>query len=362
MNINGFAQNYQTKYETGRTTGSAGTDFGAAVGKAAPGAANIVDIDADAMFSICHARTGESANVYRADGYSEDNPVYLVKGIDQNGNPYEQTVDVSKVDPNHCSYTEMLALQVHIGNRSDKDFLTMSILKDKADHVSYYEKADYLSMAYGLMEDMKTLGNWDGYLRYGKWINDISREKEKQAAGEQGEKRREDNEEKSETEILMKADGSKVMMTTIRIGGTEAVMSVEIARPTGFPLDDAAAEAAAKAFETVGPNAPERVRRAWMEAAEEVGANGLGIKPNGMLSHISQMMVQRVTNQMQGRKNPDDILGSSVESAISAVRKAIYDIDNPLRPRSVKSIGVQRLVRQERQFYQTFLNKLTASH
>ena len=28
-------------------------------------------------------------------------------------------------------------------------------------------------MAYKLMNDMKTLGNWDGYLRYDKWINDI---------------------------------------------------------------------------------------------------------------------------------------------------------------------------------------------
>lgn len=113
-----------------------------------------------------------------------------------------------------------------------------------------------------------------------------------------------------------------------------------------------------KAFETVGPNAPESVKRAWMEAAKEVRANGLGIKSNGMMSHISQMMVQRLTNQMQGKPNPDDILGSSVSSAIAAVRKAIYDMDNPLRPGGAQSIEVQRLKMQERQFYQTFLHKL----
>ena len=38
---------------------------------------------------------------------------------------------------------------------------------------SYHETADYMAMAHELMNDMKTLGNWDGYLRYGKWINDI---------------------------------------------------------------------------------------------------------------------------------------------------------------------------------------------
>ena len=37
-----------------------------------------------------------------------------------------------------------------------------------------------------------------------------------------------------------------------------------------------------------------------MEAAKEVNANGLGIKKNGTLSHISQMMVQRLNKQMKG--------------------------------------------------------------
>ena len=50
---------------------------------------------------------------------------------------------------------------------------SMAIMKDKAGTASYQDKADYLSAAYALMNDMKTLGNWDGYLRYGKWINDI---------------------------------------------------------------------------------------------------------------------------------------------------------------------------------------------
>ena len=49
-----------------------------------------------------------------------------------------------------------------------------------------------------------------------------------------------------------------------------------------------------KAFDMIGPNAPQEVKDAWMEAAKEVNANGMGIKKNGLLSHISQMMVQRL--------------------------------------------------------------------
>ena len=55
-----------------------------------------------------------------------------------------------------------------------------------------------------------------------------------------------------------------------------------------------------KAFDMIGSNAPQDVKDAWMEAAKEVNANGLGIKKNGMLSHISQMMVQRLNKQMNG--------------------------------------------------------------
>ncbi len=173
MSINGIGTaEYPALYGTRKAENSTKGDFGSSV-KGASGAKNVVHFAPDALFSIYDAKTGESANVYRADDYSEENPLYLVKGMDKNGNEYEQTVDVSKVNPNSCSYTEMLALNAHIGNTSDSNFLSMAIMKDKAGTASYHEKSDYLSAAYALMNDMKTLGNWDGYLRYGKWINDI---------------------------------------------------------------------------------------------------------------------------------------------------------------------------------------------
>lgn len=54
-----------------------------------------------------------------------------------------------------------------------------------------------------------------------------------------------------------------------------------------------------KAFAMIGPNAPQDVKDAWMEAAKEVNANGLGIKGNGMLSHISQSHHSSVQNKGQ---------------------------------------------------------------
>ncbi len=113
-----------------------------------------------------------------------------------------------------------------------------------------------------------------------------------------------------------------------------------------------------KAFESVGANAPEEVRQAWMEAAKETGVNGLGMSGNGMLTHLSQMMVQRAENWMKGIGGTHDILGSTVQSAIRATEQALYDLDHPLSPNSVKSIEVQRQQVKERAFYQLFLDKL----
>ena len=89
-------------------------------------------------------------------------------------------------------------------------------------------------------------------------------------------------------------------------------------------------------FNMIGPNAPQEVKDAWIEAAKEVNANGMGIKKNGMLSHISQMMVQRLNKQMkvqrlnkqmkgEGDVDNIDILGNTIESAIQATKQALYE-------------------------------------
>ena len=112
-----------------------------------------------------------------------------------------------------------------------------------------------------------------------------------------------------------------------------------------------------KAFDMIGPNAPQEVKDAWMEVAKEVNANGMGIKKNGMLSHISQMMVQRLNKQMKGDVDNIDILGNTIESAIQATSQALYDLDHP-REYVPKSIEVQQACMKEREFYVAFLEKL----
>ena len=112
-----------------------------------------------------------------------------------------------------------------------------------------------------------------------------------------------------------------------------------------------------EAFDMVGPNAPQDVKDAWMEAAKEVSANGLGIRGNGMMSHISQMMVQRLNKILKGETENIDILGNTVQSAIKAIEQALYDLDHPRTP-AYRTIEAEHARIKEREFYVAFLEKL----
>lgn len=246
--INARSEKAVNRNNTGTNTNAGSTDFSIKYVQA--GSGNKVYLDPEAIFSVCHAQSGESVNVYRAGDFSEENPVYIVKGTDGNGNEYEEKIDVSKVNPNHCSYKEMLALGIHTGKKSDSLFFSMSILKDKAANASYSEKADYMSMLSELRSDMKTLGNWDGYLRYDKIMTDILEycKNRKMQHGNKSEKinkyidapKNEDNEKsddeesKTDSEVIVKPDGSRVMVMTTQVGGMETVMSLKISEPTAI--------------------------------------------------------------------------------------------------------------------------------
>ena len=112
-----------------------------------------------------------------------------------------------------------------------------------------------------------------------------------------------------------------------------------------------------RVLQSAGPNAPQSVKDAWMETVKEVGVNGLGETKNGR-THITDMHIQQIIAHYYGLSNSTDILGNSVESAMRATQKALYDFDHPLEPNRVISIEEQQALVKERQFYVSFLEKL----
>ena len=127
----------------------------------------------DALMSYASPQTGESVNIYRSDSYTVDNPIYIMKGLDADGNAYEQEVDASKINPNKCSFNELMVLNVETGHTSPKDYLHAVAVRENAGTHSYSQTSDYISHIESVMKDMKTLGQWDSYLAYDKWLSDI---------------------------------------------------------------------------------------------------------------------------------------------------------------------------------------------
>lgn len=259
-----------------------------------------VSLSSDALMSYASPQTGESVNIYKAENYSADNPLYLIKGLDANGNEFEQVIDARKINPSQCSYNEWMVANLETGHTSPSDYLHAVAVRDKAGTGSYFEKTNYIAYAQAVMEDHKTMGNWDSYLSYDKWIQNL----------------------------LNYASKTNEM-----------------------DFDE-------KAFENVAGTAPEEVKKAWMEAAKETGVNGMGMTRDGKLSHISQLMVQQVIHTYNGRLNPKNILGSTVQSALHAAKKALYDLENPLEPVNDKRLEVQQQRMKEKEFYQAFIERL----
>ncbi len=106
-------------------------------------------------------------------------------------------------------------------------------------------------------------------------------------------------------------------------------------------------------FSRFAPNAPEEVRKAFMEAAEETG-----YKEGERMDYLSQVFIHQVENRHNGVADYTDVFGGSIASALQAAREILYDLENPLMPISQRGENAARYIEQEKQFYRAFIEKL----
>ena len=176
MSIKGIDYNGVNPYtETSNNTKTGATegDFQKSVIKCTGTSTQKTALYSDALMSYASPKTGESVNIYKAENYSKEHPMYMIKGIDASGNEFEEAVDASKIDPKNCSFNELMVLNVETGHTSPKDYLRAVVVRENADCGSCFEKADYISYAQAVMEDYKTLGNWDSYMAMDKWVQSL---------------------------------------------------------------------------------------------------------------------------------------------------------------------------------------------
>lgn len=110
-------------------------------------------------------------------------------------------------------------------------------------------------------------------------------------------------------------------------------------------------------FDRIGANAPKSVKQAWLDAADAVGTDGLGISNSGKLDHISQLMVRQVEKSWRG-ESTSNLLGNSVQSAIRVAREMLYELEHPRVPNSVRTAEELQNKENEKKFYREFIRRL----
>ena len=126
------------------------------------------------LISFSNPKTRESVEIHRSDIYSDDTPIYILKGKTAEGKEFERKHHAWIIDPRNCSYAELMMLNQETGNTSLGDKQRADILFEKTGAKTYLDKADYSTVIKDVMEEYKSSGNWEAYLSMDKWQQSLN--------------------------------------------------------------------------------------------------------------------------------------------------------------------------------------------
>lgn len=104
---------------------------------------------------------GQSFSVYKAEGYTKEQPFLTIKGTDKEGREYEQHVNALEIDPCNASYAKIMALNAYLVETELLESTDMPQLDWLSE--DYQEKTDYISALRKYRETQMSLGNMAGY-------------------------------------------------------------------------------------------------------------------------------------------------------------------------------------------------------
>jgi len=109
-----------------------------------------------------------NASVFKAEGFSSDNPVMLVRGTDVDGRPFEEIININNVDPREASFIEMFALDGYFAANGKPTGVTRAVASlagDEALGGNAFTKFDFVSPLLQLLETQRVNGNWDAFFQ-----------------------------------------------------------------------------------------------------------------------------------------------------------------------------------------------------
>ena len=165
MQIDSIRNNLLSQNNTiQRNSGQA--DFRSIInGNAESGSSHVVYLKKDDMLYSGGNGTGLSFYLKYAEDSTEENPRILAKGVDENGEEFEQIIDVNKVNPGNATLPEMRALEAYSGAPKRFGF---SSLPMGTENVGLNQRQDFIGAFKKNIADMNTLGKYDIAQEYNK--------------------------------------------------------------------------------------------------------------------------------------------------------------------------------------------------
>ena len=156
MNINGIGTTGYPAWQGARKAqqNAAGKSFAESVNNMAstPKVYNIFT-DEDMIWTGGNG-TGLSYYLKYAENSTEDDPIVIAKGVDENGDEFEKTIHINEVNPKSATVVEMRALEAHTGVKKLGGFTS---LPPEAGNMGLNDRRDFMDMFENVISDMKLL-------------------------------------------------------------------------------------------------------------------------------------------------------------------------------------------------------------
>ena len=96
--------------------------------------------------------TGLSYCLKYADDSTDENPVVLAKGVDENGKEFEQRIYINDVNPSNATVVEMRALEAHYKVEKQGGFTSLPL---EAGNMGLNDRRDFIAMFKKSIEDLR---------------------------------------------------------------------------------------------------------------------------------------------------------------------------------------------------------------
>lgn len=169
MGVNVISTGYYptgyTKNKTTKTTAGASfsNQMSSIVGNAGKG--HIVYMKTDDMLYSGGNGTGLSFYLKYAENSTEDDPIVVAKGVDENGDEFEQTIHINDINPQYATIVEMRALEAHTGVEKKNGFSSLPL---SSGNMGLHERENFMDMFEKSISDLATLNEQKAtaYYRY----------------------------------------------------------------------------------------------------------------------------------------------------------------------------------------------------